>query len=271
MRMKSSRHVSTLVIVVLCSLASGASAQAPLIAPTLMQRALSEGSVRVIVELGGMTFFPEGFLPDDIAIAAQRQNISAVQNTILQALSGVQHRVTRRFETVPLIAIEASPDALRILESMRNLAIAVHEDRVVEPLLPQSGPLVGAPAAWNLGFDGSGTVIAILDTGVDLAWTGTTPSSRARSLRRPASRAPQALASRPARTVRMCNSDLARAPRAQSRRRSDPPGASGHWASHHGRDGNNEAPCPGGCGTCVVAESAGGVRVARQPLRAGGT
>ena len=44
-----------LFLAVLCSAVSSASAQAPLVAPKLMQRALSEGSVRVIVELGAFS------------------------------------------------------------------------------------------------------------------------------------------------------------------------------------------------------------------------
>ena len=39
-------------------------------------------------------------------------------------------------------------------------------DNVNTPTLPESVPLVGTDAAWNRGFDGTGTVVAILDTGV---------------------------------------------------------------------------------------------------------
>ena len=156
-----------LFLAVLCSAVSSASAQAPLVAPKLMQRALSEGSVRVIVELGGMTAVPEGFLRDDVAVAIQRGDIAAAQNSVSQTLRGTTHSIVRRFETVPLLAVVASTDALRMLEAMRGLVVVVHEDALSAPMLAQSGPLVGAPAAWSRGFDGAGTTIAILDTGVD--------------------------------------------------------------------------------------------------------
>jgi subtilisin family serine protease len=156
-----------LFLAVLCSAVSSASAQAPLVAPKLMQRALSEGSVRVIVELGGMTAVPEGFLRDDVAVAIQRGDIATAQNSVSQTLRGTTHSIVRRFETVPLLAVVASTDALRMLEAMRGLVVVVHEDALSAPMLAQSGPLVGAPAAWSRGFDGAGTTIAILDTGVD--------------------------------------------------------------------------------------------------------
>ncbi|MCK2216674.1 S8 family serine peptidase [Actinomadura sp. ATCC 31491] len=40
-------------------------------------------------------------------------------------------------------------------------------DRKVRPGLAHSVPRIGAPAAWAAGFDGAGTTVAVLDTGVD--------------------------------------------------------------------------------------------------------
>src|SRR5207249_338360 len=46
---------------------------------------------------------------------------------------------------------------------------SVVEDALHAPMLPQSVPLIGGAAAWSRGFDGAGTTVAILDTGVDSA------------------------------------------------------------------------------------------------------
>ncbi|WP_299739242.1 S8 family serine peptidase [uncultured Rossellomorea sp.] len=40
-------------------------------------------------------------------------------------------------------------------------------DGKVEAALEQSVPQVGAPIAWDLGLDGTGTTVAVLDTGID--------------------------------------------------------------------------------------------------------
>lgn len=40
-------------------------------------------------------------------------------------------------------------------------------DPVIEADLAESVPQIGAPAAWAAGFDGSGTTVAVLDTGYD--------------------------------------------------------------------------------------------------------
>ncbi|SDJ23060.1 S8 family peptidase [Nonomuraea jiangxiensis] len=40
-------------------------------------------------------------------------------------------------------------------------------DRKVESVLDRSVPQINAPAAWQAGFDGAGTTVAILDSGID--------------------------------------------------------------------------------------------------------
>lgn len=40
-------------------------------------------------------------------------------------------------------------------------------DRKIKPALTGSVPQIAAPAAWAAGYDGSGTTVAVLDTGVD--------------------------------------------------------------------------------------------------------
>jgi subtilisin family serine protease len=145
----------------------GGAAPPVVVDPVLAQRAQAEGTVRVIVELAGMPIVPETSLSDEVAVAAQRQRIAGGQSSLRQTLRGLGHRVRREFRTLPLLALEVSPESLRRLESLRGVVATVHEDTLVEPALTQSGPLVGALATGSAGLDGRGTVIAIVDTGVD--------------------------------------------------------------------------------------------------------
>jgi len=41
------------------------------------------------------------------------------------------------------------------------------EEIGVSPDMVNSAPLIGAPEAWNLGYTGSGTYVAVIDTGID--------------------------------------------------------------------------------------------------------
>lgn len=74
--------------------------------------------------------------------------------------------VVRRYENFPVLAMSVDTTALRAAKA-ENANVEVWDDPVLEPSLTRSVPMVGAPAAWNKGFDGAGTAIVIVDTGVD--------------------------------------------------------------------------------------------------------
>ncbi|MET7464050.1 S8 family serine peptidase [Nonomuraea sp. NPDC005501] len=61
----------------------------------------------------------------------------------------------------------ATPD--KQLTSLTGGIGKVWLDAKVKVDLAESVPLIGAPEAWKAGFDGSGTTVAVLDTGVDAA------------------------------------------------------------------------------------------------------
>jgi subtilisin family serine protease len=70
------------------------------------------------------------------------------------------------FHTVPAMALEVDPAGLAVLNDS-NAVLSIVEDLPVPPTLDQSVPLIGADIAWAQGADGTGQVVAILDTGVD--------------------------------------------------------------------------------------------------------
>ena len=63
--------------------------------------------------------------------------------------------------------LRASADDLRRLLALPDV-VTVEERRLLHPLLDASGPAIGAPAArLETGLDGSGALVALIDTGVD--------------------------------------------------------------------------------------------------------
>ena len=133
----------------------------------VMDRAAAAGTVSVIVEIGGMAPTPEHQLSHSSAVAGQRLNIRQGQADVRRALRGLAHRVRHEYASMPYMVIEVSPDALRVLGAMRGIVTRIEEDIDLHPLLVESVPLVQAPTAWAAGGDGQGTVIAVIDTGVD--------------------------------------------------------------------------------------------------------
>ena len=123
--------------------------------------------MRVIVELGSPRVEPEHRLPGPGAIAAQRSRIAADRAALRGALRGLRHRVLRELRTIPYVGLEVDHDALRMLDALPGLVTRVYESKSYAPSLAQSAPLIRAPNAWNAGWDGTGQVIAVLDTGVD--------------------------------------------------------------------------------------------------------
>lgn len=145
----------------------------------LTEKADAEGDVAVIVSLKTRTQ-PEGLL-SSAARADQRQRIRSTERTVLRLLSGTASEV-ERFEAVPVMALEATPEALADLRNSPVVASVVEDVRIPIPPWPAlSGDAIPAVAslsdwwdldqtgvqrAWEAGYDGRGQAVAILDSGV---------------------------------------------------------------------------------------------------------
>src|SRR5215510_7437777 len=140
------------------------------VVPTRIQdRAQAEGEVRVLVELA----LPSNRRTESTLSAqarlAYRQEIVDTAARVLARLAKHPHQVFRRYQTAPLIAIGAGPGALHELEASGVMVRRVTEDRIHKPVLIDSVPLIGADQAWAQGYDGTGMVVAVIDSGVDSA------------------------------------------------------------------------------------------------------
>ena len=103
----------------------GSRAAAAGVPSELLERAMAESPVRVIAELA-VSVQPEGRLAG-AAIAEQRARIADTQSGVLADLAASPHRVTRRFRTIPFVALEVSAAALARLAA-HGLVRSVQED-----------------------------------------------------------------------------------------------------------------------------------------------
>src|SRR5262245_30255262 len=128
----------------------------------------ANGWVRVIVEIKlPARHVPEASLRNITAVLAQRQIIAARRRRLLSQLPAGTYRVAREYLTIPYVALDVTESALSILGVATADIEQVMPDAIVRPELTDSIPLVQADQAWDVGFDGTGTAIAVLDTGVD--------------------------------------------------------------------------------------------------------
>ena len=126
----------------------------------------SAQSVRVLVEMRMPSApVPEGNL-DAATVLSQRQAIAARIAQVLSRLPARTRPAPRQFQTIPFVALELTPEERAALALDPDVE-RVLDDVLLFPVLTESAPLVEADQAWTAGYDGTGTVVAVLDTGVD--------------------------------------------------------------------------------------------------------
>jgi subtilisin family serine protease len=167
---------ATLYLVLICVSHAQVSAQLAQKAPDaaeIVATAGQDGHVRIIVEFAGPV--PAGQLrPDSLFLAAIRSQIAATQDAIIASHFGSATnpsegqgfpRGLMRFDISPMFAVNVSNTELDALAADPRVLL-IHLDRLEQPTLIQSVPLIGMPAAYSLGGTGLGQAVAILDTGV---------------------------------------------------------------------------------------------------------
>lgn len=131
----------------------------------LLDRAQAEGSVRVIVGLQASAAQPDSLL-DTASAAAQQERIADAQTTLLAAVPLADPETVVTYRYIPYLALTVDEAGLRALAASGDVS-SISEDLVYTTQLGSATGVIGAPTAWGLGFDGTGTTIAILDSGVD--------------------------------------------------------------------------------------------------------
>lgn len=108
------------------SVATGTIGENP-VSEDLFVKARHRGMVRVIVQLRIASGSEE----------TREQRIHSTQQGVLRDLAPVAHRLLRSYTAIPVIAIEASYDALRILDRSIHV-LRVDEDGVAAPSIKPS-------------------------------------------------------------------------------------------------------------------------------------
>jgi len=165
--------------------------------------ASDEGKVKIVVKLWIPNYDllieesnkypviePGQTLPDSGLLAGiiLKEQIKFITNLVLERLKGTEYKVNHVYSSIPYVALDASSEALSILESLTEV-LDMEEDKplgLIEPVLDGYGAkdafageeggdppslnntvsLIGADTAWGMGFTGSGWHVAILDTGI---------------------------------------------------------------------------------------------------------
>lgn len=110
---------------------------------SLLETAREQGSVRVIVGLD-VPFQPEGDLPDEQAVQAQRQAIAAAQDRLLQRMAPFAISNVSRYEFIPFVAMTVDEPALRNLIANPEVQ-SIEDDTPVSPAAPGIVPMPPKP------------------------------------------------------------------------------------------------------------------------------
>ncbi|MEM1128752.1 MAG: S8 family serine peptidase [Bacteroidota bacterium] len=92
--------------------------------------------------------------------------VAAAQQALTHRLAARGLAPVRTYAHTPLLVVEADESTQQWLEADPQV-LAVQEDVPVPPALDRTVELVGAEVAWDEGYSGAGTVVAIIDSGVD--------------------------------------------------------------------------------------------------------
>lgn len=139
--------------------------EASRIGPGVAEAASRAGGAQVMVALASPTNGPPGSRPPAGSSAGE---VAALVDAVLAGLEAGDLEVSRRFETVPAVAgtVRSAAALTRLAEhaAVRRVDLDVGGRGGLTTSVSQ----IGADTRHDRGNDGSGVVVAILDTGVDL-------------------------------------------------------------------------------------------------------
>jgi subtilisin family serine protease len=161
--MRTSTRLSSGLAILLALLAAHASSAAAPIADEVRAQAEREGRARVIVRLAAPAAVGD---EANGTRSLQRSAIRRAADAALARIGGPSRPELRRYQALPLLALELSPRELAELAEAPEV-LAIEADRQNWPSLGESVPHIGADLTAAAGWDGAGSAVVILDTGVE--------------------------------------------------------------------------------------------------------
>lgn len=145
---------------------------------TMMAKARSLGEVPVIIKMkmapadtGALRGLPAGTRTPargKRSAASRSKLIGDYQDRLLKKLPRQAGKRLSRFKSIPYMGLSATPEELATLQNDPDVE-SIEEDKLLRASLNVSIPLIGADQVWSEPFTGSGTAVAIIDSGVDSA------------------------------------------------------------------------------------------------------
>ena len=133
----------------------------------LLAKANQEGHVRIIARLN-VAYQSEGLLTS-AQVRDQRAAIAQSRNTLVTEITSNTdaHIGSRSLDwPIPYVGMSADAQALALLANSATV-VDIFEDTMMQRQLARSVPFIEADKAINLGLDGTGQTIAIIDDGID--------------------------------------------------------------------------------------------------------
>lgn len=107
----------------------------------------------------------EQYTNPDYAKQIRRAIIRSVQQRFVDRYADEIEQINHTYSVLPSIALAVDATALDTIRADPEVA-SVTIDRLHAVQLDQSTKVIGAPAAYAVGFKGQGTTVAVLDTGI---------------------------------------------------------------------------------------------------------
>lgn len=120
-------------------------------------------SVPVIILLKQTT--KERASDSSASIDAHRLSVARAQQSFVQRHKTAFQQFSGTTTVIPLVFGRLQRKNIQSLLSNTSIA-SIHEDVMLKPSLYESNTLIGSSTVNTLGYDGTGTSVAVLDTGV---------------------------------------------------------------------------------------------------------